>query len=86
MRSRVIREFLVKWKDLLIEGATWEGGQVLHHPNMKLLEDKQSWVGRIVMSPLNEVAYLLFLLAYSVSIGSSGKNTRELSMHKQLLF
>ena len=50
-RSRVIREFLVKWKDLPIEDASWEGKQVLQHPNLKLLEDKQSRVGRIVMSP-----------------------------------
>ena len=51
LRSRVIHEFLVKWKDLPIEDATWEGEQVLHHPNLKLLEDKQSWAGRTVMSP-----------------------------------
>ena len=25
LRSRVIREFLVKWKDLPIEDVTWEG-------------------------------------------------------------
>ena len=25
LRSRVIQEFLVKWKDLPIEDATWEG-------------------------------------------------------------
>ena len=29
LRSRVIWEFLVKWKDLPIEDATWEGEQVL---------------------------------------------------------
>ena len=51
LRSRVIRAFLVKWKDLPIEDATWEGEQVLQHPNLKFLEDKQSWVGRTVMSP-----------------------------------
>ena len=51
LRSRVIREFLVKWKDLPIEDTTWEGEQVLQHPNLKLLEDKQSRVGRTVMSP-----------------------------------
>ena len=51
LRSRVIREYLVKWKDLPIEDATSEGEQVLQHPNLKLLEDKQSRVGRTVMSP-----------------------------------
>ena len=51
LRNRIIREFLVKWKDLPIEDATWEGEQVLQHTNLKLLEDKQSRAGRIVMSP-----------------------------------
>ena len=51
LRSRVIQEFLVKWKDLPIEDAMWEGEQVLEHPNLKLLEDKQSQAGRTVMSP-----------------------------------
>ena len=32
LRSRIIQEFLVKWKDLPIEDATWEGEQVLQHP------------------------------------------------------
>ena len=51
LRNRIIREFLVKWKDLPIEDATWEGEQVLQHPNLKLLEDKQSRAWRTVMSP-----------------------------------
>ena len=51
LRSRVIWEFLVKWKDLPIEDAMCEGEQVLQHPNMMLLEDKQSRAGRTVMSP-----------------------------------
>ena len=51
LRSRVVKEFMVKWKDLPIEDATWEGEQVLQHPNLKLLEDKQSRAGRTVMSP-----------------------------------
>jgi hypothetical protein len=25
LRNRVIREYLVKWKELLVEDATWEG-------------------------------------------------------------
>ena len=29
---------------------TWEGEQVLQHPSLKLLEDKQSRAGRTVMS------------------------------------
>ena len=53
LKNRVIREYLVQWKELLPEDATWEGEQVLQHPNLKLLEDKQSQVGRIVMSSSN---------------------------------
>ena len=51
LRNRVIREYLVKWKDLHIEDATWEGEQVLQHLNLKLLEDKQSRAGITIMSP-----------------------------------
>ena len=50
LKNRVIREYLVQWKELLPEDATWEGEQVLQHPNLKLLEDKQSRTGRTVMS------------------------------------
>ena len=50
--NRVIREYLVKWKDLPMEDATWESEQVLQFPGLKLLEDKQIWAGRTVMSPL----------------------------------
>ena len=49
----VIREYLVKWKDLPIEDATWESAQVLQFPGLKLLEDKQIWARRTVMSPIS---------------------------------
>lgn len=39
LRNRVIREFLVRWKELLKEDATWEGEQVLQLPILQLLED-----------------------------------------------
>jgi hypothetical protein len=32
LRSRVIREYLVRWRDFPIEDATWEGEQILQHP------------------------------------------------------
>jgi len=51
LRSRIIKEYLVQWKDLPNQDATWEEEKILQHPNLKLLEDKQSWVGRTVMSP-----------------------------------
>ena len=50
LRNRVVKEFLLKWKDLPVEDATWENEQVLQLPGLKLLEDKQIWAGRTVMS------------------------------------
>lgn len=41
LRSRTIREFLVCWKNLTDEDATWEGEHILEHPALKLLEGKQ---------------------------------------------
>ncbi|KAH9328027.1 hypothetical protein KI387_000135, partial [Taxus chinensis] len=46
LRRRSIKEYLVKWKDLPLEDATWESDSVLKHPNLQLLEGKQSWEGR----------------------------------------
>ena len=41
LRSRTIREFLVRWKNLPDEDATWDGEHILEHPTLKLLEGKQ---------------------------------------------
>ena len=49
--NRVILEYLVKWKELPMEDATWEREQVLQHPSLQLLEDKQFQAGRTVMTP-----------------------------------
>ena len=51
LRSITIKEYLVQWKELPIEEDTWEDEQILQHPNLAFLEDKQYWVGRIVISP-----------------------------------
>ena len=53
LRNMVIREYPMKWKELPMEDATWEGEQVLQHPSLQLLEDKQFQAGKTVMSPSN---------------------------------
>ena len=40
LRSRVIREYLIKWKGLPIEDATWESEEILQHPELRLLGHK----------------------------------------------
>ena len=50
LRNKFIRDYLVQWKDLPIEEATWETKRVLQHPSLQLLEDKQIRAGRTVMS------------------------------------
>jgi hypothetical protein len=50
LRSRVIRECLIRWRWLLVEDATLKSKQVLQHPGLVLLEDKKFWEGMTVMS------------------------------------
>ena len=51
LRSRVIREYLIKWKKLPTEDATWESEEILQHLELRLFGDTQFPEGRIVMSP-----------------------------------
>ena len=51
LRSHVIREYLIKWKDLPIEDATWESKEILQHPELRFLGNKKFPEGQIVMSP-----------------------------------
>jgi hypothetical protein len=51
LHRRSIKEYLVKWKDLPIEDATWESEQVIQETCSELLVDKQFLVGETVMSP-----------------------------------
>ena len=43
--SRTVREFLVRWKNLPDEYATWESEKILQHPSLQLLEDEQHFAG-----------------------------------------
>ena len=40
LRSRTIKEYLVKWKDFPSEEDTWEYDQIFQHPNLEFLKDK----------------------------------------------
>ena len=48
--SRTITEHFVAKEGVPNEDATWEYENILQNPNIKLLEDKQYWVGRTIMS------------------------------------
>lgn len=45
LRSKLIRENLVRWKSLPDEDATWEGEHILEHPTLKLTGKKQNLGG-----------------------------------------
>jgi hypothetical protein len=51
LRKRSIREYLIRWKDLPIEDATWENEQAVRETGLELLAGKQFLAGEIVMSP-----------------------------------
>jgi hypothetical protein len=51
LRNRSIKEYLIRWKDLPIEDATWEQEHMVREAGLELLEDKQFQAGEIVMSP-----------------------------------
>eukprot|EP00253_Pinus_taeda_P007200 PITA_07200 len=45
LRSTTVRKFLVRWKNLPDEDATWESEEILQHLSLQLLEDKQHFAG-----------------------------------------
>jgi hypothetical protein len=51
LRSKEVRECLVKWKYLPIKDATWESEKVLHQLGSELLVGEKFLVGETVMSP-----------------------------------
>ena len=51
LRKRSIKEYLIRWKDLPIEDATWENEKILWEIGLELLEDKQFQAGETIMSP-----------------------------------
>jgi hypothetical protein len=51
LRKRIIKKYLIRWKDLPIEDATWENEQVVWETGLELLEGKQFLAGETVMSP-----------------------------------
>ena len=48
---RSIQEYLMKWKDLPIEDATWENEQVMRETSSELLVSKQFLAAETVMYP-----------------------------------
>ena len=41
MQKKVIKEYLVRWRDLPKEDATWESEKVLQQTGLRFLEGKQ---------------------------------------------
>ena len=51
LRKISIIEYLVKWKNLPMEDATWEGEQLIWETGSELFVGKQFLAGETVMSP-----------------------------------
>ena len=45
LRSRTVREYWVRWRNLSDEDATWQSEKILQHPSLQLLEYKQRFGG-----------------------------------------
>jgi hypothetical protein len=52
LQNRAITEYLVKWKNLPVEEATWEDDFFMHtHPWLSSVEDNTCLKGRGMLSP-----------------------------------
>lgn len=51
LRNKAIPKYLIKWKRLPPEDATWERIEIFEHPNLKLFEVKQLGDGSTMMNP-----------------------------------
>ena len=45
LRSRIVKEYLIRGRNLPDEDATWEGEKILQRPSLQVLEDKQHFGG-----------------------------------------
>jgi hypothetical protein len=46
-----MKEYLIRWKDVPIEDATWEPEHVVREAGLEFLEDKKFQAGETIMSP-----------------------------------
>ena len=43
LRNRVIKEYLIQWRNIPDEDANWEGEKILQHPSLLFLVKILSW-------------------------------------------
>ena len=77
------------------EDATWEYERILQQKNLKLLDDKQYWVGRNVMSPfliiaqqdnsINPTSSLGWMDTFGILIRELINDVRKLEWNKYLI-
>jgi hypothetical protein len=53
LRNKSLKEYLIKWNNLPIEDASWEGEQVLQRIDSEILVGKQFQARETIRSPSN---------------------------------